>query len=210
MGKRAKSCFCKAKWRTWEKGPMVVWVTTSNSDLLDLKSWRKPDRLPVWRSQPPCVTSASKPAHNRWSTVAHVPGALVDVRLKKGRKSWLRAEPERVSACRSILRGQTEHFYPRGPPHFIFLRPPPTSKDIPLLPPKGLRFITTITFTIWDLTLFFLQLSHKVDAERGSEIWTILYAEPQEKARLGKALKCRYSITQSLVEIKLRVKLYQS
>lgn len=149
MGKHAKSCFCRAKRRTWEKGPMVVRVTTSNSDLLDLKSWRKPDRLPVWRSQPPCVTSASKPAHNRWSTVAHVPGALVDVRLKKGRKSWLRAEPERVSACRSILRGQTEHFYPWGPPHFIFLRPPPTSKDIPLLPPKGLRFITNLLFSFY-------------------------------------------------------------
>lgn len=103
-------------------------VTTSNPDLLDLKSWRKPDRLPVWRSQPPCVTSASKPAHNRWSTVARVPGASVDVGLKKGRKSWSRAEPERVSACTSILRGQTERFYPRGPPHFIFLRPPPASQ----------------------------------------------------------------------------------
>lgn len=161
---------------------MVARVTTSNSDLLDLKSWRKPDRLPVWRSRPPCVTSASKPAHNRRSTVAHVPGALVDVRLKKGRKSWLRAEPERVSACRSILRGQTERFYPRGPPHFIFLRPPPTSKDIPLLPSERV----TIHY---DLTLFFLQLSHKGDAERGSEIRTILYTEPQEKVSLGNALK---------------------
>lgn len=46
------------------------------------------DRLPVWRSQAPRVTSASEPAHNRWPTVAHVPGASVDLGLDMGRKSW--------------------------------------------------------------------------------------------------------------------------
>lgn len=152
MGKHAKSCFCKAKWRTGEKGPMVVRVTTSNSDLLDLKSWRKPYRLPVWRSRPPCVTSASKPAHNRWSTVAHVPGALVDVRQRReGNPGWEQSRKEFQLAGLS-LEVKLSIFTPEGLPTLSFWDPHPLQKTFLSCLRKGYDSLRPYSFLFTVIT----------------------------------------------------------
>lgn len=177
-------------------------VTTSNPDLLDLKSWRKPDRLPVWHSEPPCVTSASKPAHNRWSTVAHVPGASVDVGLKKGRKSWSRAEPERVSACRSILRGQTDRFYlPRASPLYLSETPTRFSKTFLSCLPKGFNSLHLLLFL--SEALLFYSYHAKMLLKAGVKYEHFINnnnKNSQEKVLQAKTLKYVCNISSSQTE----------
>lgn len=78
------------------------------------------DRLPVWRSQAPCVWPQPVNwlrAHNRWPKVANVPGPACG--LWHGKEILVESTAWKnvvFAGCRSIFRGQRE-LSPRGAPN---------------------------------------------------------------------------------------------